>query len=372
MALDCAKLSSAINSGCPAPSRQYERVGWIAKYEDVVDVVKTNNYVKFKLHSGMIPIYDRSPKPFNGTTITVEQGDYYVKFNETVQFPVLANDIDAVDAMAVLKNEKVVIMLEAVERGTNDTARYPIYGLNGGLRLATGVNDSASDIAWLASLTDSNTGHAGLFVYDTDKTTTSTYINLLTAYDWIGGAYLNNGDTYAAVTSVASYYYNTSGVLTSFSGTLAKQTYSGSNGWNLIYLVPKTSTSFQTYIGDGSTDNTKFRGSLSVLLSGTFGCINSNLTKLEANNASAVYCSYSVSLTSLRCKNAVVIDAYACALTAESIEQILDDAVMTGAVDGDINVSGGTNAGTSSWSARALALAGELDTNRSWTITSNL
>lgn len=371
MALDCAKLSSAINSGCPAPARQFERVGWIVKYEDVVDVVKSGNTVKFKLLSGMIPIYDRSSKPFNGTQITAEQGDYYVKFNETVQFPILSNDTDAVEVATVLKNQKVVVMLENVERGTNDTARYPIYGLNGGLRLATDVNDAASDVAWLASLTDSNTGNAGYFVYDTDLSTTATLVNLLTNYDWLGSAYLNSGDTYCAITSHPAYYYNTSGVLTSFSGTLSQLNYSGANGWNLIFVVPKTSTSFQTYIGDGSTNKSTLRGSLSTLLSGAVGFVNSNLTSLEANNASSVAVNTSTSLSWLRCKSATAISAAGCALTVLSIAQILEDAVILKASNGTIDVSGGANAGIAMWTDAMVANAVYLTETLGWTLVNN-
>ncbi len=371
MALDCAKLSSAINSGCPAPARQFERVGWIVKYEDVVDVIKTGNYAKFKLLSGMIPIYDRSTKPFNGTQIAVEQGDYYVKFNETVQFPVLSNDTDSVEIASVLKNEKVVIMLENVERGAADVARYPVFGLNGGLRLVTDVNDAASDVAWLATLTDSNTGNAGLFVYDTDLATTTTLINLLTNYDWLGTAYLNSGDTYAAITSHPAYYYNPSGVLTSFSGTLAQLNYAGVDGWKLIFVVPKTSTSFQTYIGDGSTYKTTLRGSLSVLLSGIIGFVNSELKFIEANNASTVVVNASDLLVWLRCKKATSISAAGCALSVASIDQILEDAVILGSLGGTIDISGGTNAGIAMWTDAMVANALYLTETLGWTLVNN-
>ena len=58
----------------------------------------------------------------------------------------------------------VVFILEQIDKGTEDNARYPIFGLRNGLTLKGSVNDASTGIAWLATFEGLNLPDAALFL----------------------------------------------------------------------------------------------------------------------------------------------------------------------------------------------------------------
>jgi len=193
--MSCFSLTNAINALCPVISKGFERVGYICNYADIdqESITFTDNKGYFTLKSGQFyPVYDHSIKPFEGSKVDTEESSPhgFKLFNDTVTFPMMANNVLNADAIETLKNATVVVVLENKEKAVDHSARYHVFGLSGGLVPTSIVNDSASDVAYVVSLQDKNTNSAGLFIWSTSKAVSNEITNaILNAVQWVAGTY---------------------------------------------------------------------------------------------------------------------------------------------------------------------------------------
>ena len=170
--MPCLELAlEEINANCQSAVKGFEKIGWMIpwSYIDHVNKIFVGSQTVFGLVDGMaIPIYERSLNPFKGTKTEGknEAAGYYPNWTETVVFPILTNDPANANLVKAMSNEeeRFVFILEQIDKGTEDNARYPIFGLRNGLTLKGSVNDASTGIAWLATFEGLNLPDAALFL----------------------------------------------------------------------------------------------------------------------------------------------------------------------------------------------------------------
>lgn len=146
----------------------------------------TNNVIKvLVLKSGYRGYEVRSAgaTPFTGTVTSMVKGTYRNKWNNTVPIVILANSPEVCEEIVEgLANGTFVIILRNKTKG--DKSEYQIYGYHQGLQAETIENDKYSeetDGGWLATLMETGSPKAAMFLYNTDEETTEEMYNSLKA-----------------------------------------------------------------------------------------------------------------------------------------------------------------------------------------------
>jgi len=162
----------AINPDCQSAVKGFEKIGWMIPWSYIDHVNKTfvGSQTVFELLADKVayPIYERSLNPFKGTKTDGknEATGYYPNWTETVIFPIITNSPENANLVKAMSDEteRFVFILEQIEKGTEDNARYPIFGLRNGLTLKGSVNDASTGIAWLATFEGLNLPDSALFL----------------------------------------------------------------------------------------------------------------------------------------------------------------------------------------------------------------
>jgi len=171
--MPCLELAlEEINPDCQSAVKGFEKIGWMIPWSYIDHVNKTfvgsQGVFDLLADKNSYPIYERSLNPFKGTKTEGknEPAGYYPNWTETVVFPILTNDPANADLVKAMSNEeeRFVFILEQIDKGTEDNARYPIFGLRNGLTLKGSVNDASTGIAWLATFEGLNLPDAALFL----------------------------------------------------------------------------------------------------------------------------------------------------------------------------------------------------------------
>lgn len=171
--MPCLELAlEEINANCQSAVKGFEKIGWMIPWSYIDHVAKTfvGSQAVFELLGDKVayPIYERSLNPFKGTKTEGknEAAGYYPNWTETVVFPLLTNDPANADLVKAMSNEeeRFVFILEQIDKGIEDNARYPVFGLRNGLTLKGSVNDASTGIAWLATFEGLNLPDAALFL----------------------------------------------------------------------------------------------------------------------------------------------------------------------------------------------------------------
>ncbi len=372
--MDCNKLIQNINVGCIDPMRTYEPIGWVGSYHGIINQVRTGSRVNFDTRMGFFPVYDRSRKPFNGTNVKSVENEFYTTFTELVQFPMLLNDPYNAAALNVMKRDKVVVILEQTNGDIDFSAKWQVFGLDGGLDLSSAPNDDASDVAWLIQLQREKNPSNVKFLYNVDKANTIAKFTELTRQDveYIHTLSILGGETtpqkvYLEVDSdkSAKIVLPTGQILSSTAGVVDVN-YAGGAG-DMSLVVPKnTSKINQTnggdtlkgaYSGDllisGTYDSIKFTNSeiksiVANNVTSILAYINNNMLSISSANALVLNASLSHKLSAVDVPKAVNINLAGCALPLANIKSILDNAYTLWLDDNtivvNINLSGGTNA----------------------------
>lgn len=193
--MPCLKLAlEEINPDCQSAVKGFEKIGWMIPWSYIDHVNKTfvGSQAVFQLVLGKVayPIYERSLNPFKGTKTEGknEVAGYYPNWAETVVFPLLTNDPANANLVKAMSNEeeRFVFILEQIDKGIEDNARYPIFGLRNGLTLKGSVNDASTGIAWLATFEGLNLPDAALFLgapNDTAEDITAKFDAILKVLD---------------------------------------------------------------------------------------------------------------------------------------------------------------------------------------------
>ncbi len=337
-------------------------------------------------------------------------------------------------ANAIANGGRVVVILKQVDYESDGKGKYQVFGIDGGLRIDTMPFDPYADAAWNVTLIAEKMSRPAVYLWDTNEATTDAKWSLITQYEYITGLSLSNGSVTPQVVYLqvdsdkeCKVILPDSTTLTSTGGVINDIWRGGAGAVTL--LVDKTSQKvyfgdyedsaaiISDYIGDlyttfngviqvtGCTSLKSISApsatylncsrctsltSLSAPNATDFSCFNctsltsisapnatdldcsrcTSLTSVSAPNATNLYCSYCTSLTSVSAPNATDLYCYDCALTANAIASLLAELVATGKANGELNISGGTNAAYSTWSSQAkddfLTLQGN-----GWTVTYN-
>lgn len=135
-------------------------------------------------------VYVPGKTPFTGTKTSLAQGTYRNTFTHDINIVVLDNDPDVcADIIDGLANGSYVLVLEnkykALQKAeTPGDAAFQVYGWYQGLRANTIENDKYSeetDGGWLVALQETKVPKSGLFLFNTDYTTTKAQVETLTA-----------------------------------------------------------------------------------------------------------------------------------------------------------------------------------------------
>lgn len=265
--MNCNILTSAINATCPETPKGFERVGFLFDYDEIAATrVVTNNTVKWS--KGVVPthIFDRSKKPFLGTTVTSEESAHgFTIFSDTVGFYLLKNSPENALLVETFAQRKFVLVLENKTKGINDDARWVVYGAMGGLTLSEAIQENTDDVAWGIKMMDRNTGKAGLFFYDTDLATTSATTDLWKLEIQVRGLIFpistNKTISYTPTTAVAKLVLADGTVYTGVNGTITFSTAVEQGG----VVVADKNTTLISLSGNLITGNIDFTPTLQEL-----------------------------------------------------------------------------------------------------------
>ena len=416
--MDCIKLNNNINECATTnPFRRWDEVGYILPYEDVTNVVFNGMNVKFDTIGTAFSVRDRRLNPFSGSGSEFVQGDMgSVSWTERVNFPALANSVEnATIANAIANGGRVVVILKQVDYESDGKGKYQVFGIDGGLRIDTMPFDPYADAAWNVTLIAEKMSRPAVYLWDTNEAKTDAKWSLIKQYEYITGLSLANGSitpqvVYLQVDSdkECKVVLPDNTVLTSTGGVI-NDIWRGAAG-AVTLLVDKTSQ--KVYFGDYGVSAaiiSDYFGDLYTIFNGYILVTDCpSLTSVSAPNATKLNCSYCTSLTSVSAPNATYLYCYGCtaltsvsapnatyldcggctsltsvsapnatylnctncALTANAIASLLAELIVTGEINGMLNISGGTNASYSTWSSQAkddlLTLQGN-----GWTVTYN-
>lgn len=123
--------------------------------------------------------------PFNGSNASFVAGTNKNKYNKVVSFLVYDHSPAAChNIIDQLGNGDFVVVLKNKYKGSDSKATYEVFGFEAGCKQTEGTRDPFSedtDGAWAVSLTETGAPTSGLFLYDTDASTTAAAYAALTA-----------------------------------------------------------------------------------------------------------------------------------------------------------------------------------------------
>jgi hypothetical protein len=385
--MDCNLINADINACAVKAFKGYKRTGWFTMKSNIdeASIVISDATVKFGLKSGeFYEIYDDSAMPFNGSGVTVEvsANHGYKFFNPTVKFPLKPfNPKYANIVSALAKGSELVVILEQEEKGTDDTSRYVVFGLQGGLMCTTPTFEMANDSVWEIELVENRADNPALFLYDTDLAGTTALKTLLTDYEYISGLSLASGTVTPQAANLKTLYTTSVSYLVLPNGTIQSSIegvisydWEGDAG-QVILIVPKNAGSL--YFSDGSTAS-KFVGDFN--LKTAIETIKLQycpyVTSVNSEGSENVYIDNSSSIDTLDAPLAHNIYAENSGLTAAGVKLVIDNAYslyLSGVEDGIIDMTGTTaiyDADISSIHADSYsALVSEMVSTGGWTIT---
>lgn len=187
MAQLCEALISAdIAFDCDAMSvRGLESDGLIINREDIdfaastIDSTNGNIVKTLVLKSGKkaYEVAQLGNTPFTGLVSNLNVGTYRNTWTHDIPIAVLANDPTACNKIIdALTNGNFVLILKNKNKGANGDGEYQIFGYHQGCRASAGTNDKYSEDTeggWLITLQEQNAPKSGMFLWNTDATTTA-------------------------------------------------------------------------------------------------------------------------------------------------------------------------------------------------------
>ena len=137
-------------------------------------------------------IYQMGSQPFNGTTVSFEEGTVVNTFTNTCSFVILDNGPEVCsDVVDQLANGEFVVLFKNKFSAKNADGKYDGYwqimGKERGLK-STGIDcDKYSDdtnSGWQITLTETKATKSAWFFFKTDEATTETAVQGLTDMTW--------------------------------------------------------------------------------------------------------------------------------------------------------------------------------------------
>ena len=367
-------LAEDVNTLCADLLGKYKESGFVYDYNDIDrdSTIVDDGKVKLSLKNGAtgIRVYDRSFNPFSGVTRTSEENDRYVVYHDQAILPLFVNNQINAKLLNVLGLKKIVIVLEHMKTGTSDEGKYPIFGLMGGLL----ENSSARTdiVAAEVTMMDMNTGYPALFLSIDGSSFLESYLPATLAENgasYVNGGYVEAGDTIAygitGATGLNAKICLPDGTVQS-TGSGYSAVWSGDAGNVRIVLNDKVQ-----YINSTGTGNdifsSNFAGEVEIIAP-------TDIKRIHVPNASSLVANGMTGLISLICDNATVIDLSGGALSTKVVAEMITGVYNSGNINGDLDLSGGTNPTYAQLNAAypdAAALLTALDNARGWAITLN-
>lgn len=187
-----ALIASAIAFDCDEMSvRGLESDGVIINRDDVdfaSCVIDTNNGNMVKtlaLKSGKhgYEVVQLGNTPFTGLVSNLNVGTYRNTWTHEIPIAVLANDPSVCeDIIDPLSNGNFVLVLRNKNKGQNGSGEFQIFGYHQGCRASAGTSDKYSEDTeggWLITLQEQNAPKSGMFLWNTDATTTQAQYDSL-------------------------------------------------------------------------------------------------------------------------------------------------------------------------------------------------
>ena len=123
--------------------------------------------------------------PFTGLVSNLNVGTYRNSWTHEIPIAVLANDPTvARDIIDPLSNGNFVLVLRNKNKGENGNGEFQIFGYHQGCRASAGTNEKYSENTeggWLITRPEQNAPKAGMFLWNTDATTTRSQYDSLTS-----------------------------------------------------------------------------------------------------------------------------------------------------------------------------------------------
>lgn len=186
------KLAQNIGASCDNPQVQgLKNKGYLMNYDDIdfdsllrdetnSNIVKTLTLKsKAKAYSAYVP----GKTPFTGTKSEMQTGTFMNTFNKTASIVVLDSGPDvAKNIIDNLANGKFVFIMENKYQGDEKKNTFEIYGLEQGMTASEITNEKYSEDTnggWAVTLVEEQAPTSGIFMFNTDITTTRTALDSL-------------------------------------------------------------------------------------------------------------------------------------------------------------------------------------------------
>lgn len=186
------KLAQDIQGSCDNPQvAGMKNTGYLINFDDIdwdniVKDAESANIVKtLPLLSGKraYKVVVPGNTPFTGTQAAMVAGNYRNKFTKTASLVVLNSGPDvSKKVIDQLANGRFVFIFENKFQGTDKKNSFEIYGLEQGLSASEMTNEKYSedtDGGWAVTLVENNAPTSGMFLFNTDITTTRAALNSL-------------------------------------------------------------------------------------------------------------------------------------------------------------------------------------------------
>lgn len=186
------KLAQDIQGSCDNPQvAGMKNTGYLINFDDIdwdniVKDAESANIVKtLPLLSGKraFKVVVPGNTPFTGTQAAMVAGNYRNKFTKTASLVVLNSGPDvSKKVIDQLANGRFVFIFENKFQGTDKKNTFEIYGLEQGLSASEMTNEKYSedtDGGWAVTLVENNAPTSGMFLFNTDITTTRAALNSL-------------------------------------------------------------------------------------------------------------------------------------------------------------------------------------------------
>lgn len=186
------KLAQNIGASCDNPQVQgLKNKGYLMNYDDIdfdslvrdetnSNIVKTLTLKsKAKAYSAYVP----GKTPFTGTKSEMQTGTFRNTFNKSASIVVLDSGPDvAKNIIDNLANGKFVFIMENKYQGDEKKNTFEIYGLEQGMTASEITNEKYSEDTnggWAVTLVEEQAPTSGIFMFNTDITTTRTALDSL-------------------------------------------------------------------------------------------------------------------------------------------------------------------------------------------------
>lgn len=158
-------------------------------YTECVEDPQTHQQVATQVSYKGYCVQQMGNRPFEGSQTEMVEGTYGNKFNNTIVLAVPDNgpsiSHNIIDNFA---NGRFVAILTSDYRHSNGDNKYQVFGASKGLRASSIVREVWGDNEsyWIVTLVEENAPVSGLFLFNTDESTTDSAYEALKADCCVG------------------------------------------------------------------------------------------------------------------------------------------------------------------------------------------